>query len=218
MGTGRGGDLRGQEDLGYLSDESDFYGDEATKQALEGRVYSFDVEKWWKQKSPSLLEVADSNVEAETEKKSAVLFNSYEGLPFARQLNETVEELLQRLPPATTRISESIQWIYVWNPYKKRLGYRDNEDSQMTLDEDGQPKDEEDRARCQILGENLLEELSHIKSEIERHKAGNARFAVTQAFNVEKETIVRKILDTATKTHCTSGKVRRGTLRTPFEG
>ncbi len=46
----------------------------------------------------------------------------YEGLQSARQPNETTEEFLARLPPASTDISPEVPWIYIDNPFHSTAG------------------------------------------------------------------------------------------------
>lgn len=45
------------------------------------------------------------------------LSDRFKGKWFGRQLAETVNKFLQRLPPATTEGSEELQWIWISNPY-----------------------------------------------------------------------------------------------------
>lgn len=78
----------------------------------------FDVQEWWANKTPSLLEIARENVEAaaRTEKTRALLYNPYEGCKYARQLNENVEDFVKRLPPATTQSSDDCPWVNTLDP------------------------------------------------------------------------------------------------------
>lgn len=49
------------------------------------------------------------------------LHNPYEGrFHCAKQLNETIEGFLSRLPPATTNVDADVPWIYVANPFIPR--------------------------------------------------------------------------------------------------
>lgn len=67
--------------------------------ALQKRADSFDVSKYWSQHGQGLGH------------------NGYEGVASARQLDETVDQFLARLPPATTRVTLDCPWIYIWNPF-----------------------------------------------------------------------------------------------------
>ncbi|TAQ87203.1 hypothetical protein B7494_g4444 [Chlorociboria aeruginascens] len=192
-----------QHETEYLSDESEFYGDEKTKEALEARVASFDVAEWWHDKPLSLIDIAQANIEAAGQKKSATLYNPYRGLKSGRQIEETVEEFLQRLPPATTPQSVELPWIYIANPYRKapRL-----QSSQQEATTEGPPEDESDWLQFGVIGRDCLIKLSAMKSEVERSKAGKAKTTITKAFKPKMEMMVQRILDTAVELHCTTGK------------
>ena len=182
-------------------------GDEATQRDFEDRASTFSAVSWWNDKTPSINEIALANIEAESKKKGAKLFNLYEGQFSGRQLTETVEAFLGRLPPAATPASEVVPWIFVWNPYQKPPEDTSDGNNKEDVTAEGIPHEGEDRLRFESLAKNLLDQLSDRKSEIERQKAGKAKSAITKAFNIEKEKIVKKILDTAVDMRCTSGKV-----------
>lgn len=178
------------------------------KQDLEERASTFDVEEWWEHKEISLNEIAAANIAAATESKVATLYNPYEGNPCGRQLGETVEEFLTRLPPATTQVSLQLPWIYIANPYLKAPSAIKPEHSQEEVTAEGPPDEDSDWAKFVVLAGNLLEELTGIKHEIEKKNVGKAKSTITRQLNVQKEKIVKKILEAATELHCTSGKVR----------
>ncbi|RYP64396.1 hypothetical protein DL769_006677 [Monosporascus sp. CRB-8-3] len=46
------------------------------------------------------------------------LHNPYAGVRYARQLDETIEAFLARLPPASTPASAALPWIYIYNPLR----------------------------------------------------------------------------------------------------
>ena len=140
------------------------------------------------------------------EKATSTLYNPYEGRISGHQSEETVDEFLQRLPPATTRISHDIPWIFIANPFRKRPA-REMSQDQMDLGDEGPPSVDSDWATFVVQARNLLKQLTCCKHAIEKGMAGEANAAVTRAVNVEKENIVRRILDTAAALHCTSGKV-----------
>ncbi|KAH8819710.1 hypothetical protein F5884DRAFT_23682 [Xylogone sp. PMI_703] len=196
------------DDIEYLSDESDFYGDDNTKRNLELRASSFDALQWWKSKSSSLTEIANSNVEAELGKKAAPKYNIYEGLLCGRQLSETVDEFLRRLPPSTTLQSISIPWIFISNPYVPRYGKQvlPSESSANETITEAPPEPESDVARFREIGQALLEELTVLRKKVERQKAGQPHFAINKAVNVQKTQIVERILKAAQETRVRSGK------------
>ena len=178
-------------------------GDEATINTLKDRANSFNAAAWWSSKAPSLTEIANANMEIAVEKKEATLYNPYEGLRgCARQLGETADEFLERLPPATTQQTVITPWIFIANPYRK-APTRSGEGGVL---EEGPPEEDSDWAQFGVLAGNLLEELTGIRHDIEKREVGKAKATITKKVNVEKEKIVRKILDTAIDLHCTSGK------------
>ncbi|RFU29112.1 hypothetical protein B7463_g7220, partial [Scytalidium lignicola] len=196
------------DDCGYLSDESDFYGAENTKRGLELRASSFDVLGWWKTKNPSLTEIANVNISVKLEKGAAPMYNIYEGLSCGRQLTETVDEFLQRLPPASSQQSISLPWIFISNPYIPRYG-KQLLPSQMPSSEvitEAPPEPESDVKRFREIGQELLEELSGLRKKIEKQKAGQSISTITRAVNIQKTHIVDRILGAAQETHVRSGK------------
>ncbi|KAE9369364.1 DUF1917-domain-containing protein [Stipitochalara longipes BDJ] len=203
MAIGIGGKERKSEDTGYLSDESDFYGDETVKQEYEAQALAFDPAEYLKHKIPSLTEIANTNLKNAKVVKAATLYNPYEGSLSGRQLGESVDEFLERLPPATTSVTEIIPWIYIANPYRKALK-RDGHDQKES--DEAPPDEESDWAQFVVRGGNLLKELTTTRHTIEKEKVGKPKMAITRAVNLEKDKIVKKLLDTAVELHCTSGK------------
>jgi hypothetical protein len=228
MAIGIGGKLVEQDDSVYLSDESNFYGpssplepfnlsschkhkaditsgDEATKRELEGQANDFSVTEWWTYKTPSLTQIANSNLASEIVKEAVPLYNPYEGRSCGRQLGETVAEFLQRLPPATTQPSSTIPWIFIANPFRKAPNRAREGNSPI---DEGPPDEESHWARFVVRAGRLLEELTGVRHEIEKQRAGQPKGTITKAINVQKDSIVKKIIDTAVGLRCTSGKVR----------
>jgi len=220
------------EEQGFISEDSDFYGahtifldlnlfiyflfiyfrfsltvlsgDDAEKEDFLERAANFNILKYWENRTPSLMEIAEMNIEAaKKEDKPTILYNPYESISFARQLHETVDEFLQRLPPAETQMSPTCPWIFVANPFRKVP-------KSKTIDfkqEEAPPDEDSNWAQFVRESGELLHELTRIRHSIEKEKAGKAQSTITRAINVQKATIVQKILDTAAELHCTSGKV-----------
>ena len=92
--------------------------------------------------------------------ESQEAFNIYEDYPSGRQLSETVETFLKRLPPLTTSIIEYGPWIYVANPYSPRSHAR------------------EDQATFVRKGHQLLEEFTALKAGIEASMPGKAKTVI----------------------------------------
>ncbi|TVY83098.1 UPF0696 protein-like protein [Lachnellula suecica] len=193
-----------QEEMEYLSEDSDFYesGDEAAQQELEARAGSFDPAEWWKHKVPSLTETADASLASGTIEKAATMYNPYEGSDCGRQLGESVDEFLQRLPPSTTtQDSDRTPWIFIANPYRK-APKPGNENALA----EGPPDDDSEWAKFVTIGNNLLQELVILRNQIEKEKPNSAKATVTRAVNVQRDVIVKQLLDYAIDLHCTSGK------------
>jgi hypothetical protein len=161
----------------------------------------------------SPTELAESNLKSVMKIKSATLYNPYEGQECGRQLGETVEEFIQRLPPSTTASitlttanAGGVPWIFIANPFRNPPKVHSG-DKQHELANEGPPDENSDWAQFVIRGGNILDELGSIEKEIEKRKVGQAKASITKAVNIEKEAIVQKLLDTAVELHCTSGKV-----------
>ena len=188
-------------------DKADNIGDEATQKELEVRARSFDVEDWWKHRKKSLMARAQENLDKAVSSQTAILYNPYEGRFSGRQLGESIDEFLQRLPPATTTQSNEIPWVYIANPHRdppksRKLGGFKPEFGQ----EEAPVTEEEDWPQFVVTGGKLLEDLRQTRHDIEKRLVGKAKQTITKALNPRKEETVKKLLDTATKCRCTSGK------------
>ena len=120
-----------------MDSESDFYGDEDTVTDLESRLNEFDVEAWMNSRltfnAPMVRQQEAEEQQRRLKKRKGNdpepssqsadtkplgrLHNRYEGEPLARQLTESVEDFLERLPPSTTDWRPGFDWIYIANPY-----------------------------------------------------------------------------------------------------
>jgi len=173
---------------------------------LESQVGSFSVADWWahRKANPSLTETADAGIGAKEAGKTATLYNPYEGNYAGRQLSETVDEFLERLPPQKTSVSENVPWIFIANPYRKAPAPKSEK-----VELEGPPEEESNWPEFVRKGNELLEALTILRHDLEKRMAGKAKQTVTKAFNAagHKDRIVQELLDTAVKLHCTSGKV-----------
>ncbi|KAJ5046574.1 uncharacterized protein L3040_003813 [Drepanopeziza brunnea f. sp. 'multigermtubi'] len=192
-------------DAGYFSDESDFYGDETTRNELEVRAMNFDADEWWAKRRPSLIDIARENTEAaaKSEKKKALLYNPYAGFRCARQLEEKVENFLERLPPATTPVSEDFPWIYIANPYHKA---EKGQGGRKLADEEAPSTGDANWAEFVREGTRLLHQLTDLRHEVEKQNPKKAKSTITTMIKDRKDSIVDKILDKAEELKCTSGK------------
>lgn len=173
------------------------------KQDLEDRARRFSARKWWKDSAVALTSTARSDTKTTASNKVVTLYNPYEGLVNARQLTETVEEFLQRLPPRSTPMSDIGPWIRISNPYRKAPSL----ETSRKIHDEGPPEEGSDWAQFVVLGGSMLEELTAIRLEIEKQKPGKAKSTITKAYNPRKDAIVQRLLDSAAELHCTSGKV-----------
>lgn len=179
------------------------------KQDLEGQAAAFNVPQWWEGKFMSPTEMAEENTKNATKPKAAPLYNPYEGRSCARQLSESVEDFLRRLPPQTTPLSTQIPWIFIANPYRKTRRQAEDREQQDTRGE--APLDEEsDWAQFVIYGNIYLEELMITRHDIEKKMAGQAPSSITKAINDQKSLIVKKLFEIAGELHCASGKASYG--------
>lgn len=128
---------------------------------------------------------------------TATLYNPYEGQKCGRQLSETVEEFLKRIPPSTTQTTTDIPWIYIANPFVKRPNII-SEAKPQGLASEGPPGENSDWAEFVERGESILGELSWI---------GQSKSSA-RAIKSHTQGITQKLLDTAAELHCTTGKVR----------
>lgn len=160
----------------------------------------------------SLTEMADTEMIDIDFQSAAKLYNPYEGHRSGRQLGETVEEFLQRLPPSTTPSvltagpEHGVPWIYIANPFLKSPAIP-SQYKQYELANEGPPDENSHWAQYVVRGGAILAELASIKTRIEQDKFGQAKGSIMKAFNLRKEIIVQKLLDCAVELHCTSGKV-----------
>ncbi|KAI0848714.1 DUF1917-domain-containing protein [Daldinia vernicosa] len=122
------------------SEDSDFYGDDEVLADLKAKVKKFDVEAWWEQ-----YQTLDTPLKMQAQKKETVdishLHNPYAGLKNAWQLTETIEEFVQRVPPATTDETPEDPWIWVCNPYINRKKKHEASNQMIPGGEDEAPEE-----------------------------------------------------------------------------
>jgi len=112
--------------------------------------------------------------------------NMYENDPSGRQLPETVEAFLQRVPPQTTQLMDHGPWIYIANPYA----------SHHT----------EDRAGFASRGRELLEDYESMAKGIEASMAGKAKGTTTRKLTPLRKQLELDIFALAKDKGCVSGK------------
>ncbi|KAL8771779.1 MAG: hypothetical protein Q9209_002970 [Squamulea sp. 1 TL-2023] len=159
---------------------------------LEARSQSFDQTAYWNT-HPHLLPVIAATNREKLEAASAPppdkpLYNPYEGSICGRQLNESVEEFLKRLPPLTTTVSSEYPWIFIANPHATSRPTDKNQTSFMKA------------------AEEMLRDFSEKNNEIEASMAGKAKASVTRKLTPLRKALENDLLAAAKKRHFTSGK------------
>ena len=137
---------------------------------------------------------------AEKSKEIATLYNPFEGDWSGRQLHETIDEFLERIPPSTTPVSDEVHWIWIANPFI------DSRPASRKTAGEGPEEPEAEWAQFITEGGFLLEELENSKKEIENQKTGEI-MAISRAVGRVREDTVKKLQDLAAELHCTTGKV-----------
>jgi len=120
--------------------------------------------------------------------RSANLYNPYEGKAYARQLKETIEEFLQRLPPLTTPATDNGPWIRIANPHSPKRPLQ------------------EDLAGLTAAGSKILSDFSARKAEIETEMTGRPKSTMARKVTEERKAVEEALLAAAVENDCTSGK------------
>ncbi|RYO97347.1 hypothetical protein DL764_007325 [Monosporascus ibericus] len=129
------------------------------------------------------------------------LHNPYAGVRYARQLDETVEAFLARLPPASTPATAALPWIYIYNPLRSgrkpsQDGNRDRSQVVVRGAEDEAPL--ERGADLRTFCEGGMERLHLATQFIEQcRSSGMARAFVARECRKAGADAVREVLDLA---------------------
>jgi hypothetical protein len=172
---------------------------------LQQRVDDLDTQKWWADRETTPLHPQPPQRETRAEPR---LHNPYEGCHYAWQLSETIDEFLARLPPATTRASEDVPWIYVCNPYvvRKPKAEAQNQLSKGNEDEGT----EEFGCNLPLAQQEAMEILEFLDGEIEMCMSWGGRYSTSvRSADHERYKAVDNILDVAWEHKVRCGKVRR---------
>lgn len=172
---------------------------------LERRVKGFDVGAWQRQQRANPGRPMPSNM---LKGDISSLHNPYEGVPYAWQLTETVDQFLERLPPETTT-SDRVPWIFICNPYIPRVGKRQSDQDQVKgRDNDNEAPDEEG-ANVQIVVEGGQERLQLVRDLLEKASQTNmTQAAKEREAKKERRQAVSDILHLAHAYKVRAGKVR----------
>jgi hypothetical protein len=183
-------------------------GDEEHKAELEERVTAFDVAAWWENRLPSLNMIATANKAKAATLEKIKLYNPYESVLLARQLSETVDEFLQRLPPTTTADELGPGWIWIANPFIPRPSPKTLEAGNGKIAEEGPPEEGSQLSKFKVLGDKLLQEFETATKRLTEEMAGKPASVLTQTIGKERAKIREKIREYAVDMKVTSGKVR----------
>ncbi|QPG93825.1 hypothetical protein C2857_002900 [Epichloe festucae Fl1] len=175
-------------------DDYQFYGHPAQKLELESRVRQFDASEWidrhgaWGAGHPA----RQPRFSVETAK----FHNPYAGVEYAWQLTETLNDFLSRLPPATTKQTEKVPWIFICNPFVAREEKRTAEDAFMRGNEDEAPA--EGGSQLSLVVEGAMERLQLLSELTQRvNKSGKSPTFITRELSQERRNAVTDILSLA---------------------
>ncbi|KAL1881363.1 hypothetical protein VTK73DRAFT_4370 [Phialemonium thermophilum] len=186
-----------------MDSDSDFYGEDEMVAELEARVDSLDVKSWWQ--VHGLRRNAGIRSSDEEELRNVELYNPYAGVRFARQLCETVDEFLARLPPRSTDVTPALEWIFICNPHIPDLQRASAGDNTICGGEVEAPVPYQ--ARLVTFVEGGTERLHLLRNFIDECTSSNRPKALVAAEIVKaRDEAVRDILTLSHVLHVRSGK------------
>jgi hypothetical protein len=201
---------------GYISDDSDFHGTLASssptiikahndtgtvrvRKKLQARSEKTDTKQLiqrWSDDQAAHAVAPLAATSSETIPKT--LYNRLEGVSTARQLTETVDEFLKRLPPRTT---VNASWIWITCPVLKGKGKAVESRHNPELEES--PEQLMDRANA------LLSQFAAEKERIASANPDSAQSTITRKLGPLREQLKEDILDLAVASGVTNGKVNK---------
>ncbi|KAK5057574.1 hypothetical protein LTR84_011574 [Exophiala bonariae] len=116
--------------------------------------------------------------------------NYYEGTPTAKQLSETLDEFLDRLPPSSTPRSQG-PWIWIANPYPPQ---------------NSQPESSGDLGGFKQAGFNLLESYQTHREELQAQNPTKPAGSITRMMKTERDKLEPAILSLAREKRILNGK------------
>lgn len=124
--------------------------------------------------------------------QNKLLFNRLEGDRSARQLDETIDQFITRLPPGNCPFVDD-HWIWICNPHIQ-----------------GKGKAAEDRgfsAELRDRAEQLMERYDTGRAKIESEMEGKAKGAITRKLTPLRTRLKDGLLRAAKEERCLHGKV-----------
>lgn len=180
---------------------------------------TFDPTSYWRSRealgtaSPAMSIKKESGTSSDSPSPFAALatklHNPYEGKPScAKQLNETIEAFLLRLPPATTDVAPDCPWIFVANPFIPRED-RGGEEAPAEFGAQLGKFAEGGKVRLEMFGDLLREVQDKTAggSQGGRGREGPSKTAVNREVAMQREGCVNDILMLAKVLKVRTGKV-----------
>ncbi|KAI4727852.1 DUF1917-domain-containing protein [Aureobasidium sp. EXF-10728] len=178
---------------GYISEDSDFHGSIKVRKKLEARGQKIStkqlVRRWTKDQA------AYPTASVTITSDPVILHNRLEGFASARQLTETVEEFVKRLPPRTTIMGP---WIWITCPISKGKG----EEAASRHD----PELEESPEQLTNRAHALLSQFTAEKERIASANPNSTASFITRKLGPLREQLKEDILDIAVASGVTDGK------------
>lgn len=148
--------------------------------------------------------IMEDNPSVQVASQEVILSDRFKDVWKGRQLSETVDEFLHRLPPATTEISNNLPWIWIANPYEPVHAVVEDGDNEPTMEEEDEKSN---MSKMIIHGLNMLQEYEGKRFQIQQHDVAKPVEAVTREISRERDRAVMEIQKLAVELKCTSGKV-----------
>ncbi|CAD0107738.1 unnamed protein product [Aureobasidium uvarum] len=180
---------------GYISDDSDFHGTVKVRKKLNARSQKISdkqlVQCWNKNQAayPAAVSVMT------TPSEPVIHYNRLEGVTTARQLTETVDEFVERLPPRTTFMGP---WIWITCPIVNGKGKIAASRHNPELEES--PEQMTNRART------LLSQFAAEKERISSANPNSTQSTIMRKLGPLREQLKEDILDIAVASGVTNGK------------
>ncbi|EHY55364.1 hypothetical protein HRR83_008810 [Exophiala dermatitidis] len=132
--------------------------------------------------------------------------NFHEGRWAAKQLSESIEDFLARLPPSTTTLSTAKgPWIWIANPYPRKHKTSNGAGSTKARG-DSETGDTGDIPTFKQLGSRLLDAYRSRKSSLESQHPEKPPGSITRMLAPDRVTLESSILELAKSHRVTSGK------------
>jgi len=180
-------------------------GDEQLVADLEKRVENLNVGTWWQAREGAATPLGLQSQGAPSNDVSH-LHNPYAGNKHARQLTETVDAFLSRLPPATTEKTPGHAWIWIYNPYRKRKSQMEAQNRHLRGGEDEVPEAEgADLPMLMQAGQERLDIASSFCNEY--RNSGQPQVMISRETRKAGMDAAKDILDLAQALGVTCGKV-----------